>query len=112
MQRLQSGSWGGPHISIEVDSNSARIEYDCANGAISGPLTIDSKGRFSWRGTHQREGPGPVRIERQPTDQPATYTGSVKGTTMTLTVKLAGSDDTIGTYTLQQGKAGRVFKCK
>jgi hypothetical protein len=112
MQRLQSGSWGGQHIRIEVESNSATIDYDCANGTITGPFTIDSKGRFSWRGTHQREGPGPIRINRPPTSQPAIYTGSVKGTTMTLTVKLAGSDQDIGTYTLEQGRTGRVFKCK
>jgi hypothetical protein len=112
MQRLNSGSWGGTHIRIEVESGSATIDYDCANGTINGPLTIDSKGRFSWRGTHQREGPGPIRVDRQRQDQAAIYTGSVKGTTMTLTVKLVGSNEPLGTYTLEQGRAGRVFKCK
>jgi hypothetical protein len=112
MQRLRTGSWGGTHIRIEVDSSSATIEYDCANGTISGPFTIDSKGRFSWRGTHQAEGPGPIRIERQPNNRAATYTGSVKGTTMTLTVNPEGTAEPIGTFTLEQGKAGRVFKCK
>jgi len=112
MQRLNSGSWGGMHIRIEVESGTATIDYDCANGTINGPLTIDSKGHFSWRGTHQREGPGPIRVDRQRDNQSVIYTGSVKGTTMTLTVKLVGSNEPIGTYTLEQGKSGRVFKCK
>jgi hypothetical protein len=112
MQRLGSGSWGGPHIRIEVETGSARIEYDCANGTINGPLTIDSKGRFTWRGTHQPEGPGPIRIDQERSSSAAVYTGSVKGTTMTLTVTLAGSKEPLGTFTVRQGGGGRVFKCR
>ena len=63
MQRLQTGTWGGPHISVEVGASSATINYDCANGTINGPLTIDSKGRFNWRGTHNREHGGPIRMD-------------------------------------------------
>jgi len=112
MQRIQSGSWGGPHIRLEVESNSATVNYDCAHGTITGPLTIDSKGRFTWKGTHQREGPGPIRVNRPPTDQAVIYTGTVSGKTMTMTVKFAESGETVDTFTLQLGRAGRVFKCK
>src|SRR5882672_11831377 len=93
MQRLSQGSWGGPHIRLDVEAQSANIEYDCANGTIAGPLTIDSKGRFTWRGIHNREHPGPIRIDQPSNSRPAIYTGTIKGTTMTLTVKLAGSDE-------------------
>lgn len=112
MQRIQLGAWGGPHIRLDVESNSATVNYDCAHGTITGPLTIDSKGRFTWKGTHQREGPGPIRVNRPPTDQAVIYTGTVNGKTMTLTVKFAQSGETIDTFTLQLGRAGRVFKCK
>ena len=112
MQRLQPGSWGGPHIRIEIGPGSATVDYDCANGTIDGPLTIDSKGRFSWRGTHNHEHPGPVRVDENSNGERAIYVGSVKGNTMTLTVKLAGSDDVIDTFTLERGGPGRVFKCK
>jgi hypothetical protein len=112
LQRLQTGSWGGPHIRVDVGSRSATIDYDCANGTIDGPLTLDSKGRFSWRGTHHSERPGPIRIDQQSSGQPVIYTGFVKGTTMDLTVKFAGSGVLLDTFTLKRGGAGRVFKCK
>jgi hypothetical protein len=112
MQRLATGSWGGPHIRIEVGPRSATIDYDCANGTIEGPFTIDSKGRFTWRGTHNREHGGPIRSDQKPNTRPAIYSGWIKGDTMTLTVKLAGTDEVLETYTLKRGSQGRVFKCK
>lgn len=111
MQRLSTGTWGGPHIRIEVGPRSAAIDYDCANGTIDGPFTLDSKGRFSWRGTHNREHGGPIRIDEKHNGRPAVYSGSVKGDTMTLTVKLADNNEVIETYTLKRGSSGRVFKC-
>ena len=112
MQRLTTGTWGGPHIRMQVDSGSASIDYDCANGTIDGPFNLDSKGRFTWHGSHRREGPGPIRADEAANGQAAIYTGSVKGDTMTLTVKLADTNDVVDTFTLTRGGAGRVFKCK
>ena len=111
MQRMSTGSWGAPHIRINVGQKSATIDYDCANGTIDGPLTFDSKGHFTWRGTHHHEGPGPIRVGME-NGSPAIYTGSVKGDTMILTVKLADSNEVVETYTLKRGSFGRVFKCK
>jgi hypothetical protein len=112
MQRLSTGSWGGPHIRVEVGSDSATIDYDCANGTIDGPLTVDSKGRFTWHGTHNREHGGPIRIDEQSNGRRAIYSGWVKGDTMNLTVKLAGTNEVVDTFTLKRGGSGRVFKCK
>lgn len=112
VQRLATGPWGGPHIRIDVEARSASIDYDCASGTINGPLTIDSRGRFTWRGTHHREHGGPIRENEQGNDRPATYSGSVKGDRMTLTVKLSDSNEVLETYTLKRGAFGRVVKCK
>ena len=112
MQRLQPGSWGAPHIRIDVEQSSATIDYDCANGTIDGPLTYDRKGNFTWRGTHNREHPGPTRIDETSNSRRAIYTGSIKGDTMTLTVKLADANEVVETFTLKRGGYGRVFKCK
>lgn len=111
MQRLQTGSWGGSHIRIDVGASSATIDYDCANGTINGPLTIDRNGHFTWRGSHNREHGGPIRIDEN-NERPAIYSGSIKGDTMTLTVKLADTNDVVDSFTLKRGGAGRVFKCK
>jgi hypothetical protein len=112
MQRLPTGTWGGAHIRIEVGSRSATIDYDCATGAINGPLTIDSKGRFTWRGTYNREHGGPIRIDEKPNGRPVTYSGWIKDDNMTLTVKLSDTNEVLDTYTLRRGSVGRVFKCK
>ena len=112
MQRLSTGSWGGPHINIDVGQGSATIEYDCANGTIDGPLTYDSKGRFAWRGTHNQERGGPIRVDETSNSRRAIYTGTVKSDTMTLTVKLADTNEVVQTFTLKRGGPGRVFKCK
>ncbi|MDQ6653551.1 MAG: hypothetical protein M3Y84_12505 [Acidobacteriota bacterium] len=112
MQRLVSSTWGGQHISIEVNRGSASIEYDCATGTIDGPLTLDSKGHFTWRGYYNREHGGPVRIDEKSNRQPAIYNGWIQGDNMTLTVNLANSKESLGTYTLMRGSSGRVWKCK
>ncbi len=109
-QRIPAGVWGGEHINIEVGEKSATIEYDCAHGMIQGPLTLDSNGRFNLRGTHTPERGGPVRADDPGRSEPATYTGSISGNKMTLTLKLAGGEDE--TFTLEKGKQGDLFKCK
>ena len=109
-QRIATGVWGGQHINIKVGAKSAAIEYDCASGVIDGPLVVDSNGNFQLRGTHRMERGGPVRSDEEPRQVPATYTGSVKGNTMTLTLKLSDSDEE--TFTLERGKQGDLFKCK
>jgi hypothetical protein len=110
MQRVATGLWGGRHISIQVGARSATIEYDCANGVIDGPLTVDADGNFNWRGKHRMERGGPIRADEKPNEHPATYTGSIKGNTMTLTLNIAGSDSE--TFTLAKGKEGELVKCK
>ena len=111
-QRLAAGTWGGHHIRIDVTGDSATVEYDCANGTIKGPLKFDRSGRFTWQGAHFREHGGPVRIDETPQGGPAIYSGSVKGDTMTLTVRLKDSNESLGEFTLKRGSAGRIFKCR
>lgn len=109
-QRIATGPWGGQHISIKVGANMATIEYDCASGVIDGPLVVDGNGNFSLRGTHRMERGGPVRADEEPRRVPATYAGSIKGNTMTLTLKLSDADEE--TFTLEKGKKGELFKCR
>ena len=110
MQRIPTGVWGGQHINLEAGEKSATIEYDCASGVIDGPLVVDGNGKFSWRGTHRMERGGPIRADEKPKEHPATYTGSVNGNTMTLTLKISDLDEE--TFTLEKGKPGDLFKCK
>ena len=110
MKRIATGVWGGQHINMKVGTKSATIEYDCATGVIDGPLVVDRNGNFDLRGTHRQQRGGPVRADETATDRPAKYTGSIKGNTMTLRLKLDDSDEE--TFTLEKGKEGELFRCK
>lgn len=112
MRRLSSGTWGGQHIQFQVDGGSVTIEYDCAHGSIGGPLTFDGQGRFRWRGTYTAERGGPIRLGREAPEQAATYSGSLRGDTMTLIVTTDNSSIEPQTFTLTRNRIGRVWKCK
>ena len=106
------GSWGGPHIQMQVNNGSATIEYDCATGTIKGPLKVDSRGRFSLLGTHVREHGGPIRLGEDRSGVPARYTGWTDGKTMKLTVTLTSTKTDVGTFELTHGAIGRIRKCR
>ena len=110
MQHIPAGTWGGQHIQMKVGAKSATIEYDCATGVIEGPLVVDADGNFDLRGTHRMQRGGPTRADESANDRPATYTGSIKGNTMTLNLKISDSDEE--TFTLEKGKEGELFRCK
>jgi hypothetical protein len=111
IERIPRGEWGGTHISMDVGERSATIEYDCAHGEIPGPLNIDADGKFELPGTFTPERGGPVRADETSRAQQATYSGTINGNKMTLSLKLKGSDDA-ETFTLEKGKPADLFKCK
>lgn len=110
--RVAEGLWGGAHLRMNVNGGGATLEFDCARGAITAPFETDSEGRFDLPGTYTREGPGPIRIGREPSARPARYSGRVEGERLTLNVKLEGSDKSLGVYTLAHGDQGHVVKCR
>lgn len=109
-QRIAEGVWGGQHIHIVVGEKSATIEYDCASGVIDGPLVIDGHGSFKLQGKHCVQRGGPIRADEKPRELPATYTGSIKGDVMTLTLKVGDWEPE--TFTLRKGKEGELVRCK
>jgi hypothetical protein len=110
-QGIPRGEWGGNHINLNVGDGSAKLEFDCAHGVIEGPLVVDAQGKFEWRGTFTMERGGPVRQGDTAREQPATYSGELKGNTMSLTLKIGDSDE-LETFTLEKGKTGKLVKCK
>ena len=109
---VPSGTWGGEHIVMEVTGASSTVEFDCAHGTIDGTLTLDSGGRFDVAGSFTTERGGPIRADDPPRAVPARYNGSLKDSTLTVTVVLTESRDTVGTFTLHRGAQPRLFKCK
>ena len=106
-----NGPWGGEHIALLVTDTGSTIEYDCANGSITGAIRPAGDGRFENAGIHIRGHGGPARDGEIPDAHPASYSGQVRGNTMTLTVRETDSGTEIGTFKLERGVAARVFKC-
>jgi hypothetical protein len=109
--RVQAGRWGGQHVALDVADAGGRIEYDCAHGTLDEPLELDRRGRFDVAGTHVRERGGPQREGEVLPSHPARYSGRVEGRTMTLTVTLTDTGDTLGPFTLTFGATPRLTKC-
>jgi hypothetical protein len=108
---LSSGHWGGDHAGLVIGLTGASVEYDCAHGTIDVPFALGASGEFDLRGTHDREHGGPVREDEVPDRHPARYQGTVKGESMTMTVTLTDTGQTIGTFNLRRGSNPNVFKC-
>lgn len=108
--RASPGRWGGDHVRLDVSEAGAAVEFDCAHGTVDQPMALDAEGRFDARGTYVREHGGPVRPDETENSEPARYTGSVVGRSMSLTVVL--DDGTrLGPFALTLGDEGRLLKC-
>lgn len=110
-QREIGGSWGGSHVSLILTAQGGRLEYDCASGAILGPVRIDAGGNFTARGTHSPGQGGPEQEGERPPMLPAAYSGSVRGDRMTLLVRVPSRNIEIGPLTLRRGAEPVLFRC-
>ncbi len=110
--RVPTGTWGGEHVGLAVTETGAHVEFDCASGDISEPLTVDGSGQFAVDGVYVQEHPGPVRVGEEPEKRPARYAGTLDGRTMTLAVTLKESNEVVGTFALSYGAASGVRKCR
>ena len=108
---LPAGLWGGQHISLKVSAKGAKVEYDCAHATIDRAIVLDRNGRFNASGRQFQERGGPVR-QGEPAGYAVTFSGEVKGKTMTLTVLNTSTKEEIGTFTLARGATPKLFKCK
>jgi hypothetical protein len=108
---LPTGTWGGEHLNLNVTATGARLEFDCAQGTIDQAITLDAHNAFNVSGTYTQEHGGPIRIDEQPNGRPARYTGRVEGERLTLTITLADTQKSLGTYTLVHGQTARIFRC-
>jgi len=104
-----AGVWGGLHVILEVSSDGATLEFDCASGAIKDPILLDSSGHFDVVGSYNKQGPGPTR-QGVKTDSDARYSGTVDGNTMKLSVRLPGSSEILE-FSLTHGRPGKITKC-
>lgn len=129
---VKIGDWGGNGIRLEVTSSDATVFLTCAEGDIKEALILDSNQEFSVTGTItllSAPSPGPSSISgpgaspgpspsssgpgTSPPKVPATFSGSVNGNSMILTVTykdLAGKNHQTP-YALIFGQMGTVTPC-
>ena len=110
-RKVPKGVWGGQHIVVEVTDLGAKITYDCADGTIDQTMERYNNGHFEVRGTHTRYRGGPARSDDKPDRHQARYTGRVKGNSMTLTVILTDTKETVGTFSLTYGERPELTRC-
>jgi hypothetical protein len=104
------GRWGGEHIVLEISVKGAEVEFDCAHGQVTQPITVDKHGDFDVAGTFTPDHSGPVRRDEDPPQVPARYSGHVDGQIMSLTVILG--EEKLGFFTLTRGSASNLRKCR
>lgn len=106
--RVPPGVWGGDHVRLAVSEATAAIEFDCAHGTLDGPIALNRDGRFDVAGLFVRERGGPIRIDDVLEREPARYSGTIEGSTMTLIVT---ASQRLGPFALALGQQGRLVKC-
>ena len=108
---VAQGPWGGSHVSMQVTSDGARLEYDCADGVIDEPLRPDAKGQFTVSGRHTPGHGGPIRVDEILPVFRARYDGHVDGGQMSLRVTLTETGVQLGPFDLRRGNSGLLFRC-
>jgi hypothetical protein len=106
---VATGAWGGEHIALQVSEKGADVEFDCAHGQVTQPITLDRHGDFNVAGTFTPEHGGPVRRDENTPSASARYSGRVDGDTMSLTITLG--KEKVGIYTLVRGSRPSLTKC-
>ena len=103
-----SGSWGGREAALTVRKNAADLTFPCGAGHIKGSIAIGRNGRFDVAGTFTHLHGAPPPRGASFADERVRYRGRVSGTTLTLIVQFAKSEET---YTLTRGAADQVPRC-
>ncbi|MEO8683028.1 MAG: hypothetical protein ABI665_28540, partial [Vicinamibacterales bacterium] len=57
---VQTATWGGDHVRMDVTPSGAALEFDCARGTITETVP-DADATFSLKGTFTPERGGPTR---------------------------------------------------
>lgn len=108
---LPNETWGGEYVSLTVTSVGARLEFNCAHALIAQRIELDTNGKFDVVGEYVLERGGPMRTGEKPDTHPARFYGEVRGSTMTLTVKLTDTGTVMPAFTLFKGGEPRLIKC-
>jgi hypothetical protein len=102
------GTFGGPHIAVDLEGGLGTVQFDCAAGTIDQPII--SGGQFTAPGTYRPGQGGPVRVGQIFVTKRATYSGTATKTSMTLTVTIEDGE-VLGPFDLTLGAPAQLTRC-
>jgi hypothetical protein len=105
-----TGQWGGDHSNLILDAKGGRIETDCGDGWITGPIAADKAGQFVARGLFTVNAGGPERLEQPDRRKAAIFKGKLTGRAMTLTIEAPGLSPP-RRLNLVKDKQVKLFRC-
>jgi len=101
------GTWGGTDAGLIADDTSAHLHIGCTLGNVTGPITLDSSGRFDV--------PALYNITAYPVDRgivhPARVVGVITGRDLYLTVSLTDTAVVLGPVRLRLGTEPGMVMC-
>ena len=134
------GIWGSDGANLTVEAAAATLETSCATGIVPVALVAGVGGSFEASGTYGRVGgaPPPAAMVEPAIEQrmaalaravnvasrrivvfnplawprdAAVFRGIVAGSTMTLTVRVAGAAADLGPFVLAHGRRSQIILC-
>jgi hypothetical protein len=100
---LPAGRWSGDGACVSVAADGCDLVIGCGHGQFPPPV-LRADGTFDVQGRYRIE-VGPISIDPAP---PATFSGALKGDTLTIRVVPDASGVPAGPYVLKRtGGAGR-----
>lgn len=105
--RELSGVWGGDRTVVTFGKTSAQVQSDCSEGTITGPLRVNTAGKFKARGVYQAFSGGPQQADEA--IPAAQYSGHLSGKTLVLTIQPVGGKSQ--TVTLREGVRPKLVRC-
>ena len=107
LDRVPAGTWGGDDAGLIVRAEGAHAHVGCTNGDVTGEIPLDSEGRFDV--------PGIYNVDAFPVDRgirhPARLAGRTDGRTLTFTVRLTDTGQTLTSGELVLGREPRMQNC-
>jgi hypothetical protein len=109
------GVWGSlpgsERMQLTVDAKGgARFEMDCASGALSGPITPSSDGKFLATGTFEQHQAGPSRADKAAVAVVTQFSGQLTQGEMTLSVTPQGASAP-QVFKLREGARVKLLRC-
>ena len=107
LDRVPAGTWGGDEAGLIVGMGTAHAHVGCTAGDFPSELPLDGEGRFDVTGTYD--------VDAFPVSRgilhPARLAGRTDGRTLTFTVRLTDTGQTLTSGELVLGREPRMRNC-